>query len=218
MENGASARAASPWGSWDTNRSPPVLGDCRSGWGHSRQRHCTPCTASSVCSRHSHFCRGRVAVRQGVAGCSGEGLAAAITPAHHDHSRCTALLAQHQPEPKTARRAVTRGDPQFLSARCRALSASTSSTKRSSSDQLIGGEALGLSPCQGCLSCARFRGTHSSRPSVSTEKTGRETGRREAEPPEMAQITEMVAPDAMVLLEPTNLLRIPSGWRSEHPS
>ncbi|EAQ68789.1 hypothetical protein RS9917_00477 [Synechococcus sp. RS9917] len=43
---------------------------------------------------------------------------------------------------------------QCLSARCRARSASTSATKRSSSDQLIGGEALGLSPCQGCLSCA----------------------------------------------------------------
>ena len=66
--------------------------------------------------------------------------------------------------------------------------------------------------------CARFRGSHSSRPGVSTEKTGRVTGRREAEPPEVAQITETVLPDAMVVLEPTNLLRISPGWRSEHPS
>jgi hypothetical protein len=39
-----------------------------------------------------------------------------------------------------------------------------------------------------------FRRSHSSRPSVSTEKTGRETGRWEAEPPEVAQITETVVP------------------------
>ena len=49
-------------------------------------------------------------------------------------------------------------------------------------------------------------------PPVSTEKTGRVTGRWEA------QITETVVPDAMVVLEPTNLLRISPGWRSEHPS
>jgi hypothetical protein len=53
---------------------------------------------------------------------------------------------------------------------------------------------------------------------VSAEKTGEETGRREAKPPEVAQITETVVPDAMVVLEPTNLLRISPGWRSEHPS
>ena len=97
-------------------------------------------------------------------------------------------------------------------------SRATQPTKRSSSDQFIGGKALGLSPCQGCLSCARFRGSHSCKPCISTEKAGRETGRREAGPPEVAQITETVVPDAMVVLEPTNLLRIPSGWRSEHPS
>ena len=31
-------------------------------------------------------------------------------------------------------------------------------------------------------------------PCISTEKTGRDTGRREAEPPEVAQITETVVP------------------------
>ena len=37
---------------------------------------------------------------------------------------------------------------QCLRARCRAASTSTSATKRSSSDQLMGEETLGLSPCQ----------------------------------------------------------------------
>jgi hypothetical protein len=55
-------------------------------------------------------------------------------------------------------------------------------------------EPLGLSPCQGRLECARFRRSHSAKPCVSTEKTGRQTGRREAEPPEAAQITETVVP------------------------
>ena len=64
----------------------------------------------------------------------------------------------------------------------------------------------------------RLRRTLSSRPCVSTEKTGRETGRREAGPPEVAQITETMVPAAVVVLEPTNLLRISPGWRSEHPS
>jgi len=57
-----------------------------------------------------------------------------------------------------------------------------------------------------------------SRACVSTEKTGRETGRRETGPPAVSQITETVVPDAMVVLEPANLLRISPGWRSEHPS
>jgi hypothetical protein len=55
-------------------------------------------------------------------------------------------------------------------------------------------EALCLSPCQCCLICARFCGSQSAKPYVSTEKTGRDTGRREAEPPEVAQITETVVP------------------------
>ena len=37
-------------------------------------------------------------------------------------------------------------------------------------------------------------GSQSAQPCVSTEKTGRVTGRREAEPPEVAQITETVVP------------------------
>ncbi len=53
---------------------------------------------------------------------------------------------------------------------------------------------------------------------LSQGKTGRGSVLREARPPEVAQITEMVVPDAMVVFEPTNLVRIPSGWRSEHPS
>jgi hypothetical protein len=58
----------------------------------------------------------------------------------------------------------------------------------------MGEEPLGLSPCQERLECTRFRRSHSASPCVSTEKTGRETGRREAEPPEVDQITETVVP------------------------